>query len=365
MKSLSTLLLILVFPIFIIAQNKIENSVDTLGNDSFLEGVSETIPDVNIFEDDTPLNITLKYDITSFIKNKQKGEFLDAELIIHLNDEQLFTKNIRLKARGNFRRGQCFFPPIQLNFKTDKLQNPELKGIKKIKVVTHCSKSKSNEIYILKEYLAYKLYNLLTDISFRVRLLNITYVDTGKKERNYQQYGFLIEPVELVAKRHESILIDPAVVRANNVIEADADRAALFQYMIGNTDWRIKGGHNTKYIKSLNLISSKVTPVPYDFDFSGFVGADYSFPQEWTSIENVTEREYMGYCRSVDEIYLKNIKQFTDKQNEIHRAIVDFEYLDERSKKTLTRFIEEFYLELERPDRFIVTLKNQCRSTNF
>jgi hypothetical protein len=234
MKNLFSFFLTLIFPIFIIAQNNNENAVDTLGNDSFFEGVSETIPDVNIFEDDTPLNITLKYDITSFIKNKQKGEYLDAELIIHLNDNQLITKNIRLKARGNYRKRRCFFPPIQLNFKTDKIKNQELKGITKIKVVTHCSNSKSNEIYILKEYLAYKLYNVLTDMSFRVRLLNITYIDTGKKERNYQQYGFLIEPVELVAKRNESTLIDPTVVRGENVLEADADRAALFQYIVGN-----------------------------------------------------------------------------------------------------------------------------------
>jgi hypothetical protein len=71
MKNITTLLLTLLFPIFVFAQNNIENAVDTLGNDSFLEGVLETIPDVNIFEDDTPLNITIKYSITSFIKNKQ------------------------------------------------------------------------------------------------------------------------------------------------------------------------------------------------------------------------------------------------------------------------------------------------------
>ena len=325
------------------AQNTYSNLNDTITEKSLLGPVIDTIPDINIFGNEEPLKINLTYDITSFIKNKNKGEYLDAILQINYSDTQTITKNIRVKARGNFRRGQCKFPPIFLNFKTDPMKNNELEGIKKIKLVTHCSSSKSDENYILKEYLAYKLYNILTEKSFRVRLLDITYIDTGKKGKNYHNYGFLIEPEELVASRNKSIVIDPVLMREENVLETDADRVALFQYMIGNTDWRFKGGHNTKAIKDLNLITTKVIPVPYDFDFSGFVDTYYSFPQSWTNIKEVTDREYMGYCRNDENEYLNNINLFLSKRNEIFDLIENFKYLDKNEIKSMSEFIESFY----------------------
>ena len=364
MKNIYLLFVLAFFCLSNQAQNKLDNLNDKLTDQTLLEPVVDKVPSINLFGEEEPLKITLKYDITSFIKNKKEGEYLDAELQIYYNETQTITKNIRLKARGNFRRGQCMFPPIYLNFKTDPFENNELEGIKKIKLVTHCSSAKADESYILKEYLVYKLYNVLTDKSFRVRLLDITYIDTGKKEKNYHKYGFLIEPEELVNTRNESIEIDPTLMREQNLAVADADRVALFQYMIGNTDWRFKGGHNIKCIKSLNQVTDKVIPVPYDFDFSGFVDTHYSFPQSWTNIKEVTEREYMGYCRSNDEDYLKNINNFLAKKNEILNTIKNAKYLDEWDKNTAAKFIQGFYNEISQTDRFIQKFKNQCR-TNF
>lgn len=362
MKKLLFLILLFLLQHTVYGQVTDEIQAETLTNQSLLEPVVDTVPDINIFDDEEPLNITLKYDITSFIKTKSKGEYLDAVLQIHYDENQTITKNIRLKARGNFRRGQCIFPPIYLNFKTDPWENSDMEGIKKLKLVTHCSSSKSNEVYLMKEYLAYKIYNVLTDYSFRVRLCHINYIDEGKKGKNYHRYGFIIEPEELLAKRNESIIVEPTIIRKDHVINVDADRVALFQYMIGNTDWRIKAGHNTKYIKSLNQFTTRVIPVPYDFDFSGFVNTNYSTPQAWTSIKKVTEREYLGYCREIDDDYLSNITFFVNNMENVFQEIEDFKYLESKDKKTLTKYIQAFYKELNKPERFLVTLKNECRS---
>jgi hypothetical protein len=195
-----------------------------------------------------------------------------------------------------------------------------------------------------------------------VKLLNIKYIDTGKKERNYDRYGILIEPGELLAARQNSIEIDGNIIRRDNVIEEDADIVALFQYMIGNTDWRIKGGHNINYIKSLTKLTQKVTPIPYDFDFSGFVGTPYSHPQTWTSIKSVKEREYLGYCRDSDEAYLKTINLFLDKKDQILKTIESFSYLSEQERDNLIKYIESFYEHLNNPGRFIGVLKSECRT---
>ncbi len=352
------LVLLVLLPLCTFAQQNHENVPKT----SLLEPVSETLEELSIFKNDDPLKITLKYDITSFIRHKEKGEYLDAVFIMHLNPTDSIRKKIRLKARGKFRRGHCFFPPIYLNFKTDPLENTELAGIKKIKLVTHCSSSKLYRKYILKEYLAYRLYNILSENSFRVKLVNIEYIDTGKKQRNYQRLGFLIEPLELIAKRTNSVEVQPERIRGPDVVEEESDVVSLFQYLIANTDWRIKGGHNMKYLRSLSNTSQDVTPIPYDFDYSGFVGTSYAVPQTWTSIENVKEREYLGYCRNDDADYQVAIDHFIKNKDEIMHTLKSFEYLDEKERKYLMKFTEDFYKMTERPKVLINTLKRECRT---
>lgn len=330
-----------------------------------LEPISELVSATSIFENEEPLELTLAYDITSFIRKKSKGEYLDAKLHIHISDTDSIEKNIRLKARGNFRRGHCFFPPIYLNFKTDPINQTDLVGMKKIKLVTHCSSTKSYRSYVLKEYLAYKLFNILAENSFRVKLVNIKYIDTGKKQRNYQQIGFLIEPLDLLVKRTNSTEIDPSHIYGKNVVKDAIDVVALFNYMIANTDWRAKGGHNMKYIKSLEVVTTQVVPVPYDFDYSGFVGASYAIPQEWTTLKSTREREYLGYCRENDESYLKAIQLFVDKKEQLFSEINTFEYLEEKQRTSLIEFLEEYYKLAEQPHRFVEILKHQCRNGDF
>jgi len=360
MKFLWVLLCLFLLSIYSFAQE-----IDEADQNSLLEPITGTLDEIGIFEDDKLLEITLKYDITSFIRHKSKGEYLNAEFCIHLNENDSIIKNIRLKARGNFRKGHCFFPPIYLNFKTDPIKETELEGIKKIKLVTHCSTSKSYRRYILKEFLVYKLYNILSENSFRVKLVNINYIDTGKKERNYQQVGFVIEPIEALVNRTNSTEINPVAVRAKNVVREDVDVVSLFNYMIGNTDWRVKGGHNMKYIKSLDQVSTEVTPVPYDFDYSGFVGTSYSHPQEWTSIENVQDREYMGYCRENDADYIKAIELFVQNKEEIMNEIGSFDYLEKKDRDNLIKFLGEFFRLAENPKMFVNILKRECRNNDF
>jgi hypothetical protein len=363
MKSFFVFGLILFASFYLAAQNN-TNVSDTTVAAQMLSEVNDTVQTNGFFDTDVPLKITLKYDITSFIKNKQKAEYMDAELIIY-NNETPVTKKIRIMARGNFRKGQCYFPPLFLNFKTDSIKMTELQGMNKIKVVTHCTTGKNNDNIVLKEYLAYKLYNILTEKSFRVRLADITYIDTGKKQQQFREIGFIIEPVQLVAKRNNCVLVDPMVVRGADIIEEDADRSALFQYMISNTDWRFKSGHNTKYMKSLTDITSKVIAVPYDFDFSGFVDASYAFPQSWSTSESLFQRDYLGYCRDNDDLYRKNIELFLSRENQIMKTITSFSLLPEKERKVVEKFTEGFFKEAKDSKRLISTLKSECRTLDF
>ena len=77
-----------------------------------------------------------------------------------------------------------------------------LEEIKRIKVVTHCKGSQDYEEYVLKEYLCYKIYNIISPVSFRVRLVRMTYVDTGRKNKVTEGWAFMIEPKHMLAERH-------------------------------------------------------------------------------------------------------------------------------------------------------------------
>jgi hypothetical protein len=364
MKIILAFYMVLAAGFYLAAQNPGSAQDTTLAGHALGE-VADTVQVADFFESDDILKATLKYDITSFIKNKTKGEYLDAELQIFYDENNPVTKNIRIKARGNFRRGQCTFPPLFLNFKTDKPDNPMYSDVKKVKIVTHCSASKESETNVLREYLTYKLYNVITDRSFRVRLLDITYTDTGKKQKNYQAYGFAIEPAEIVVKRNNGVLVESPAIKGDNLVTEDADRAAMFQYMISNTDWRIKSGHNTKYMKSLSDITDKLITLPYDFDFSGFVGASYTFPQEWSHTESIYERDYLGYCRDNDGDYQKIIDLFLSKEKELMQTIAGFKYLSEKDKKEVEKFTAGFFEEIKDSKDFIRKLKNDCHNFDF
>ena len=103
-------------------------------------------------------------------------------------------------------------------------------------------------MYLFKEYLIYKLYNVLTDYSFRVRLASVDYISTYQKNKVIRSYGFFIEPIELLAERIQAVPVESPALNQKNIIPEMMDRVAIFNYMIGNTDWSVPGQHNCKVL---------------------------------------------------------------------------------------------------------------------
>ena len=131
--------------------------------------------------------ITMKFNIKEYQRNKMKGEYMPAEMIYHVNDTMDIYKTIRLKARGNFRRDFCTMPPLWLNIRKAEIGNKKLQGIKLMKVVTHCKGGKTTSNYILKEYMAYRIHNMLSPYSFPVRLVRMKYIETGRKNKTSEK----------------------------------------------------------------------------------------------------------------------------------------------------------------------------------
>ena len=173
----------------------------------------------------------------------------------------------------------------------------QLSSLKKLKLVCGCDRGIESEALILKEYLVYKIYNLLTDMSFRVRLLRINYQDTRNKLKPYSQYAFLIEDVDEMARRNKCYEVEKLSFRSDGTSQEQMTLVAIFQYMIGNTDWAIPNYHNIKLMRPVTDSFSMPYTIPYDFDFCGLVNANYATPPEELGISSVRERAYRGYTK--------------------------------------------------------------------
>jgi hypothetical protein len=307
------------------------------------ESINDTLDiTYDFFEDEDPFNCTMEFDIKSYQKNKFEGKYMPVKMIYYDIDSIPVDKNFRIKARGNFRRQHCGLPPLWLNIRKEELKSDQFQDIKRMKVVTHCRGGKSYNQYVLKEYLAYKIYNLISTYSFRVRLAEIKYVDTGRKNKSYTFWAFIIEPEAMMAERLNAISVKADNLSIFLADSSTTDVMTIYQYMIGNADYSIAGRHNVKLIKEDNPFAFYPIPVPYDFDYSGLVNAYYAVPGETLGIEKVTERYFLGPCRT-DEEYNKALRVILDKENQILRLTEEFPYLDKKDKSEMLNYLKSFF----------------------
>jgi hypothetical protein len=257
-------------------------------------------------------------------------------------------RTVRIKARGNSRQDICAFPPIWINIRKANIENENLRDVKKIKLVTHCGNSKSNEQYVLKEYLVYKLYNLLSPYSFRVRLVKVNYIDTSKKDKLTSRFGFLIEPEDMMAERLDKMPLKNPNISIRMTDTLRTMRMCIFQYMIGNADYGVRNRHNLKLLVNKDFPTGTIIPVPYDFDYTGLVNAHYAVPGENLGINSVTERYFLGPCRPTDQ-YLEVLDWITGYEEEMYRLVNGFEYLGESERKYVSDYLNEFFVSLQRP----------------
>jgi hypothetical protein len=316
-----------------------------------------------LFEDDKMIDITLRFDLTTYFRTKPKEDYLKANLTFHLNNTDSISRDINLRTHGIFRNRSCTFPPIELNLKKAKFGYTDLDKISKLKLVPECSSGGDNINYVLKEYLAYKLFNVLTDTSFRVRLLTVTYLDTQKKRKPIRQFGFFIEPPQMLAARTNCVRVKSTTLTQKNIVPRIMDRFAIFNYMIGNYDWAVPGLHNVLVIRTMAHDSTGLgIAIPHDFDWTGLVNPPYALPTEEMGIQTVRERVFEGICRS-KEVYLKDLELFSEKKDEFYRVINEFPYLDQREKKDATGYLDGFFNQLVgRKDNIIYILTNTCKS---
>lgn len=305
-----------------------------------VEAQDSPIDSVKFFTDLGVIDMTLTTDIKKLQTEKKLEAYQDASVTMRFPDSTLINEGIRLYARGHFRRENCSIPPIMLNFRNP--TSPKLSKLGKLKLVIGCGNASNDEQLILKEYLAYKTYNLLESKSFRVRLLKVTYNDTRNRVKSFSQYAFIIEDDADMAKRNGCIKKEEQQWQTENTDRSTMTMVAVFEYMISNGDWSVPNNHNTKLIFEKGNIGALPHVVPYDFDHSGFVNAGYALPNELLGTETVTERVYRGFPRTMEELQA-TFEIYRKQKEAIKSQIMNFTLLKERARKELADYLEEFY----------------------
>jgi len=310
------------------------------------EGVPSYEDKVAVYEDlfsaEEPLHLTLKFDLKALKKTRREDVYHDAEMTSVVSDGFQVTDLVQVKARGTFGRDICTLPPIWLNIGHAGIKADSLQDVFRMKMVVRCKNAAQYEPYVLKEYLVYKIYNIITPLSYRVRLVRLTIIDTGKGNEVTEDWAFLQEPDELMTLRLDGKMIENDELSMSRVNPEAINSLSLFQYMIGNADYSVTGGHNLNILVLNSGNPPGFLPVPYDFDFSGLVNAHYALPSENLGTTSVRERYYLGLCRP-KQVHEKTIQELAQFNDEIMAYINDFEYLDDKEKVDMIEYLDSYF----------------------
>jgi hypothetical protein len=299
---------------------------------------SDTLP---LFASDEPLELALVADFGSLGRDRAQDPE-DRPALLALADGD--TLEVGLRPRGHFRRDPryCSFPPLRLDLKREDARGTVFEGQDKLKLVVPCRPERPGyEELVLREYLLYRVWGLVSDVALRVRLARIRFVEASDPSDASARWAFLIESDDELAARVGGEAVD--IPEGKGVPPAylhpfASTRLAVFQYMIGNTDWSDSGAHNVLIL----AVGSRIVPVPYDFDFAGAVEAPYAAPAEGLPIRSVRQRLYRGWCRpglDTEDI----LQRFRDARPAIESLYRSFTPLPEQVREETLAYYSQFF----------------------
>ena len=284
-------------------------------------------------------------------------QYHDGELIYYTADGTSKKFSVKVRIRGNFRRKpeNCSFPPVMVNFKKDEVKNTLFDNQDKLKLVTPCQ----NEEDVFSEYTIYKMYNLVTDKSLKVRLVKMLYFDTGRGKKVFEKHSFFIEDEKSLMERNESLelnkFISPFDLDRENV-----KRMTVFQYIIGNKDWIFTSGHNIIFMQPADTIKLPYV-VPYDFDFASLVSADYTKQEGVPVYLQPNRRIYKGLCFTEEEF--KDVFEFYRQlRPEFESLINNMNLFSKMARKEKIKYIDYFYKVIDSKDLIKKEFLDVCQT---
>jgi hypothetical protein len=335
MRQFAIIVLIAGLPIFAGAVQQ------PIFSDCHKPSISQTFFESILREDS--LQIQLVTDFKVLRKARNTKDYQPAELHYTDNKGTYTELDVEVRPRGKMRRRLCDVPPLKIRLPGDR------EGSRTLKMVSLCQNTRQYEQYLLREFFAYKLYNMLTDVSFRVQLAKVKFVDSNGRSAPMESFAILLENEKDLARRVHGFELSSGVAEPERLRSAEVELFCLFQYMIGNTDWFTVTGHNLMILG----LEGKERPVlvPYDFDYSGLVNSPYATPDKRLKLPDVTARYYQGMKRD-EAATSQSIQYFLSKKQEVMDYCESFPYFDKRSRNHVRKYLEGFFETLEQPKKW-------------
>jgi hypothetical protein len=277
-----------------------------------ISGIENVIPDDSdplLFESLSLLELTMPVNFDALCRPSESSgcEYIPTvfEYLDSAGNEKSIPISIRRRDGWRATKTNCQVPTLFVRFSEQDTLGTPFEGQSSLALTSHCGKGISPQItqsrrlpdafesYVVNEYIGYRLYNLVAEASLRVRLVRITYSDPENPRRDFKHYAFFAEHFESLADRLNARLLPAGSFDPSSLDLAVADQLALFQYMVGNTDWSIQKQDN---VILLETQSGNHIPVLFDLDMSGLVNAYYAFPAPELPIRSVKQRYYQGFC---------------------------------------------------------------------
>jgi hypothetical protein len=296
-----------------------------------------------LFASMEPLEITLAADFKAINRDRAPESKVAFPGTLRIGEASIPTT---INARGHLRRmaRTCDYVPLRIAFAKKDVKGTLFARQDALKLVVQCAGGRDFEQFILREHLAYRVFNVITSRSFRSRLVRVTYVD-GNGKTVGTRAGMFLEDEASVARRMEGRIVEIPRLRFDDVDLDTLMPMMIFEYMIGNTDFSIYALHNVRIVQRPD---KSLHPIPYDFDVTGLVNPPYGIPARALMIKSVTDRMYRGPCRpqSLVDPYVANFVAKQEAVKALPDAIPGFE---RATRDTVRSFINSFYSSIKTP----------------
>jgi hypothetical protein len=204
------------------------------------------------FRSEAPLAMTLTTNIKQIRKDKGENAPYHWASLTYDSSGKPAQMPLKIRTRGIWRLRNCTFPPIRLNFSDKATKNTLFDDLENPKLVSSCRDTDPYEQYILQEYQLYRIYQLLTPVSHRVRLVKLAYVDSASQKQEAQRYAIVVEDPQQLASRNLAKIVKIKGAGPSDLEQKELALAYLFEYLIGNLDFSFNGLHNTERTTSIS-----------------------------------------------------------------------------------------------------------------
>ena len=301
-----------------------------------------------LFAVEEPLAVTIAADFKAINKDRKPDSKQRYPASLRVGGAAMDVEtamDVEINARGHLRRMSrtCDYVPLRLTFPKKAGAGTVFAKQEALKLVVQCAGGHDFEQFILREYLAYRIFNVITPHSFRARLARVSYVDRVSGKPAGTRLGMFLEDESDVAKRMEGRVVELPRLRFEDLHMDTLMPMMIFEYMIGNTDYSIWALHNVRIVQRPD---KSLHPLPYDFDVTGLVNPPYAVPAKGLMLKTVLDRMYRGPCRQ-QELVDPYVANFVAKKDIVRALPAGIPGIDRATRDEARGYIDSFYASIK------------------